>query len=318
MMKRNKWLMVPMILLSVCILAVIGYYGYTVYSEMKDAADLVEMKKHLTSEEKAARQNNYFAQLKSEMEREIEEAKGEGKVGLAFYDVDTKTAIMINENELFDGASTIKLPITMLIADQLKTGEQSLDNEVWYLSTDYEGGTGKIQENVQPSYKIEELIDYSLKNSDNIANNMLKRQLGGTAETIKQIGEKYLNDPNIDTEHNQISAARGMAYLRRLYENPDQVDYYSHLIDDLKDTDFKERLYTEKTKDIVAHKVGSSESNIHDMGIFYASHPYLLVVCTNEVKNADELISKISNTVYDFQTKEYPDENEKTTVAPKK
>lgn len=315
-MKRNKWLMFPMILLSIGIVAVLGYYGYTVYSDMKDEADLVEMKRHLTSEEKAARQNDYFTKLKNNLQKTIDDSKGKGKVGLAFYDVDTKTTININENELFVGASTLKLPVTMLIADQLKTGEQNLDNEIWYFSDDYEGGTGKIQENVQPSYKVGELIDYALKNSDNIAANMLKRQLGGTSEVIKQIGEKYLNDPNIDVEHNQISAARGIAYLKRLYENPDQVDYYTHIIDDLKDTEFKERLYTEKTKGIVAHKVGSSESNIHDMGIFYASHPYFLVVCTDEVENADELISKLSDIVYDAQVDNYPKIDEKATVSP--
>jgi beta-lactamase class A len=94
----------------------------------------------------------------------------------------------------------------------------------------------------------------------------------------------------------------GMAdILYRLVTNKDQNEGYQKIYDDMKQTVFHERLETPLTKGHVAHKIGSSDAQFNDIGIFEGENPYILTVYTNHVENAADYISRISNAVWQAQ-----------------
>ena len=51
-------------------------------------------------------------------------------------------------------------------------------------------------------------------------------------------------------------------------------------------------------QEIVAHKIGSNESYIHDVGIIFSDSPYILVIYTNGLAYPDEKIAQISKAIY--------------------
>lgn len=310
--KQNKYLLIPIVIVSICILLVNIYYGFVVHQELHTEESKTNQHM-LTSEERGEKQKQYFTNLREQIDQKIEQAQQRSedtRVSVGYYDITTQTNLEFNPDEVYSELGVIKLPLAMLIADQIDAGQLNADQEMWYIETDYAGGTGEIQKNIQPSYTIGELMDYSLRSSDNIATNMLMRQFVSRAEMIQQLGEQYLDEPEIDTDQNQLTVGRGMRYLHRLYDNQDTQPSYARLMEDLKNSEIQGGLSTNQTKDVIAHQTDSGETSAYDLAIVYAPQPYFLVVCTDQLENADQWMRELSDLIYAFQTEDYPEEIE--------
>lgn len=95
------------------------------------------------------------------------------------YCMDGKTLYSNDPNRVYYGASMIKLPYVYYCCTQLEKGVHSLDETVTYTADQYMGGSGVIiYRGVGQTYTIEQLIDYSLRYSDNVAHCMLVRLFG--------------------------------------------------------------------------------------------------------------------------------------------
>ncbi|MNI82273.1 hypothetical protein D3C73_1389670 [compost metagenome] len=69
----------------------------------------------------------------------------------------------------------------------------------------------------------------------------------------------------------------------------------------MKNTEFHDRIDKYLPYDIVAHKIGSYDSYINDVGIIFADKPYILVIYTNELTDATEKIATLSKIIYNAQ-----------------
>ncbi|MDE6730543.1 MAG: serine hydrolase, partial [Oscillospiraceae bacterium] len=77
------------------------------------------------------------------------------------------------------GASLIKLPYAVFACQQLMAGVHDLDETITYTSSWYHGGSGIIRKNgYGKTYTIRQLLDYSLRYSDNVAYDMLVSLFG--------------------------------------------------------------------------------------------------------------------------------------------
>ncbi|CAM2077435.1 MAG: serine hydrolase [uncultured Clostridium sp.] len=218
-------------------------------------------------------------------------------VGLVYYDLSSDETIKINEDLEFTAASTYKVGLNLLFYYLASQGEIDLNTYISYNSSDYEEGTGILYTYSSiDSYTIQELLDLSIVYSDNIATNMLGRYLGGHAIVREKLYD--LLDIDFSAKGNYITANLEFKILKYIYKHKSDINF-SHLIDILTKTEFHDRLDKYIPQEIVAHKVGSYDSYIHDVGIILDDSPYILVIYTYDLENAEEKIAQISKAIYE-------------------
>jgi beta-lactamase class A len=246
--------------------------------------------KRIASEQKAA-----------DLENAIKAYLGNSydNIGLSYYDIKTGRQIVINGDKTFLAASTVKVQMNMVLADMIQNGQAAGNEMLQYTEDCYEEGTGILQgQDLLKPLPVELLSKYSIIYSDNIATNMIIKRID--YYNMRNAIDKKLGHTT-DHSDNYITANDEAALLRELYENPSKNPYYSKLIDNMKQTEFHDRLDRDIPQNIAAHKVGNYGSYVNDAGIIYTKNPYILSIYTNQVNNPEEVIAHISKMIYDYQ-----------------
>lgn len=233
-----------------------------------------------------------------------------GDVGLTYIDLTTGKEISINGDKDFYTASTIKVPLAMFIADKVNSGSLKWDMQIPYNEEeDYEEGTGLLIYDIQPSYSLKTLQEYNIVYSDNIAKNMLYDALGGDKKARTDLYARFFKKtPNL--ESTQITSKEAATVLKELYKKKATNKEYLTIYDYMKRTVFHERMDTPTTSGKVAHKIGSYNDFIHDIGIFETEYPFILTVYTKG-ENGIPFISQLTDQIWTIQSKDYPKENTK-------
>lgn len=201
-------------------------------------------------------------------------------VSIYFKDLNTNEEYALNEGIYYLAASTTKVPLAMMILDEVNNGEKSLDQLLYFIENDREGGSGVLYYLEQiPSITIDEAINFSIVYSDNIARNMLSR-VANTSST--EYMRNVANDNNIPYGNYTTAKQLGIL-LEKLYKNTDNNIYYNSLIEYMSNTIYHDRLDKYLDYDKVAHKIGNYYRYYHDMGIIYGKDTYILVVLTKDV-----------------------------------
>lgn len=306
---RLKKLMLVFLMISLCIVV---FASYEIIGKAKTKAESlssVENDNDIYEEnKKIIIENNKDSISKknidcSELEKKIKEyiSDQNDKLGLVYYDINSGCSIKINENKDFKAASTVKVPINMYMYDLINGGKLKLTDTVKYEESDYEDGAGELtQEDLQEPISLQKLSDYSLIYSDNIATKMLIKEIGYD-EHYSFIESIVGHD--IAHEGNDTTAMDSSKILERLYNNPEKNPYYEAMIKTLKNTAYHDRIDKYIPQEICAHKIGDYESYVNDEAVVYDENPYILVIFTNEIKNADEFIANLSKLIYDEHRK---------------
>ena len=135
---------------------------------------------------------------------------------VSFYIVSLKDGMTIgyNVDKYFETASSIKAPYALYIYKEIANGNIDENKKLIYTKNYYKTGTGIIKNSEEGTeYTIEELVKYSIQESDNVAHNMLHKTFGvnGYNNMLKNIGTKYLFKEIIP---NKLSASKtGFASL---------------------------------------------------------------------------------------------------------
>ena len=221
------------------------------------------------------------------------------KFGMVYYDVNSKKTITINKDKQFVAASTVKIPINMLVYDMIRDKKININEKIKYDKDDFEEGAGILQgEDLCEPVAIKRLSYLSIIYSDNIAVNMLLRRVG--SENRYKYIEKIVGHPIVH-DGNNITPMDSSKILERLYLNPDNNKYYVTMIKTMKKTVYHDRIDKYIPKEIVAHKIGDLAPYVDDTAIVCKDNPYILVVFTKGISNADELIGQVSKMIYDTQ-----------------
>lgn len=221
------------------------------------------------------------------------------KFGMVYYDINSKKTITINKDKQFVAASTVKIPINMLVYDMIQDKKININEKIKYDKDDFEEGAGILQgEDLCEPIAIKRLSELSIIYSDNIAVNMLLRKVG--SENRYKYIEKIVGHPIVH-DGNNITPMDSSKILERLYLNPNNNKYYSTMIKNMEKTIYHDRIDRYIPKEIVAHKIGDLAPYVDDTAIVYKDNPYILVVFTKDISNADELIGQVSKMIYDAQ-----------------
>lgn len=208
-------------------------------------------------------------------------------------------------------ASLAKIPIALAAMKKVEEGEWELDSELVLFNQDKNDRFGPLaNEATGTRYTIEKLVFEMLSNSDNMAYNMLKRNLTDEeqAELIEATGLEELFSPA-----GQITAKEYSRFFRILYtasylkrENSQRIlewlDQSPH--DDFLESGIPAGL-------MFPHKIGENQrfNLLSDSGIVYVpNRPYLLTVMiagkdtgTEADRNEAKMIFReISKAAYDY------------------
>lgn len=200
-------------------------------------------------------------------------------VSVFFKDINAGYTYTYNSEEKYFIASVIKAPYCMYLFDLASQGKCDLNKRYTYEAHHQSGGTGKIQYmSVGTRFTLEELLEYAIKYSDNVAMSILKENfpVEGYKAYVKNLGLKYPEDIKNATNGN-ITAEDAGIYCEAIYK----------FITSNPNGDKLRTLMLSTTNPMivstypVVRKYGWAEDSFHDMAIIEAPNSYLLCILTN-------------------------------------
>lgn len=262
--------------------------------------------------------------------KELIATSGAETVGVAFYDLDNGSELLINADERFHAASTMKVPVMMEIFRQAAEGRLSFDEKIAikneftsiadgsrYSITSESDSEGTLYKRLGERETVRELMRLMIDVSSNLATNILIERVTPerVMELMNKMGAKNIrvlrgveDGRAFEKGLNNSTTARDlMILLRQIAErravSPRASDA---MIKVLLDQKFNEGIPAGLPRGAkVAHKTGSITRINHDAAIVLlpSRKPYVLVALTRgieEEKRAHKLIADISRAVYEF------------------
>lgn len=257
---------------------------------------------------------DYFLNLKKEytasylpLKEEILSivSESEGTFGVYFEDLTFHSWTGINEKKKFKPASLLKVTSVSAVLKGVEKGENSLDTKIVLDRDDVNYKFGDLYEQEGDLFTIEELIEIALKHSDNTAINALHKVMSNEVWEESRIA---MGLPFVSVEESKKGIVLSPKEFSNVFRSLYFAGYLSRassnwILSLLSETDFNEGIPSGVPQDIkVAHKIGHwlGEGCVHDCGIVYASHPYLLCIMSEgtTLEEGNRIIEKISKAVY--------------------
>lgn len=269
----------------------------------KTAAAVVENTK--TPEQEPPELTAFYHKVEQTMTNSAKSFNGD--VGMTYVDLTTGKQISVNGTTEFYSASTIKVPLAMMIADKVQSGSLKWDDQLTFNEKeDYEDGTGIIINDIQPKYSLRTLQEYSITYSDNIAKNMLYDTFGGDVEAKKALYAHFLQKET-EWDDAKFTSEDAAKILKILYKEKATNQEYQTIYDYMKNTVFHERMDTPTTSGKVAHKIGSYAGFLHDIGILETEQPFILTIFTNgQTDSGIPFIASVTDQLWNVQSNDYP------------
>jgi beta-lactamase class A len=256
-----------------------------------------------------------LSSLKENINQYIAKAKQDKKVShvsVYYRDLNNGPWIGINEFEYFTPASLLKLPIVMAVYKKAETNPEILQNNIIYEASREGQYTANIDDKIQikigETYTINQLIEYTLRYSDNNAKDILEWFIGPAYvdSVYSQIGLKISNR---DQSKDFLTIKEYASFFRILYNSSFLSREYSQkLLELLSYSEFKDGIPAKIPKEVtISHKYGergykdSPLKQLHDCGIVYLKNkPYIICIMTkgDDFKNQTDFISGLSEVVY--------------------
>jgi beta-lactamase class A len=210
----------------------------------------------------------------------------------------------VNENDILQAASLIKLPVMVALYKEEEEGRLDLEEKYVLKKVDRVAGAGTLYgKPVGYEVTYKELLRLMGKQSDNTAFNIVKNLLGEerVSEVIQSIG--MLNTSLIENTTTPVDI--GVLFEGIYSGNLLNDENKNELLGFLTDTVFESWIVDGVPEGIqVAHKFGRERNVVNDAGIVMGDNPYVIVVMGDRIveKEADELLPKISRMVYEIET----------------
>lgn len=223
-----------------------------------------------------------------------------GIYGLYVYQFDSGFSFGIYEDETFEAASLIKLPVMLTFYLEEEKGNLRLETKYKLKQTDKRSGAGFLASKpVGYEVTYRDLVKYMGKNSDNTAYAASKNIL--SEEKIINTLD-FLEMKSTSLEKNTTTPSGIGNFYKKLWvdgiindKNKDELLNY------LTDTDFEKWLsagVSGGTK--LAHKYGREVHVVNDAGIVFTQKPYVVVIMSKGVVDAeaDKVFPKLSEIVF--------------------
>lgn len=224
---------------------------------------------------------NMNAEAAKEFLEKIEKAAADGKsVSIYYRDTETGYYFYRNIDKRYPSASVIKA----FYCQYLVATGVDLQQKIQLTEASKISSSKKLRkEHIGSWYTVEELIQYSIRNSDNMAYYLLFLTFGrsGFNDYIRSLG---LEEPLLySIEYTTIGAEPAAKCMMEIYRYAQETGN-TFLIDHLKNTTHRRQIDAGTDAEI-AHKYGFQDGKnlgYHDAAIVYAEEPYILTICSRE------------------------------------
>lgn len=257
--------------------------------------------------------NSHFDQLQQSVENFVNNYSG--LVCVYIKDLKNGKTIAINEEKPVPAASIIKIPIMAVVYYLNETGEISLDEKLCYEKRHRCSGSGKIKFlPYKTKFKLKDLVELMITESDNIATNIITERIGLTRlnylfkETLglkTTVMNRYIMDLKLRNRgiENYTTAKEVGEMLENIYRGK--------LISENSSVEMLKILMKQKISDripkylpkevVVAHKTGLMRDSCHDAGIVFTNKgDFVIVVLTQKLEPsiAKNVIAEIAYKTY--------------------
>jgi len=255
--------------------------------------------------------------LKKKIEAISKDAKG--IVGVGIMDLTSRETILINEKHKFPMQSVFKFPLGMTVLDQVDKGKLTLDQKIHVTKEDLNPDTWSPLQKKYPEgnvdVTIEELLSYTVSNSDNNTCDILFKLVGGPEKVQDYMRELGIKEMNIVATEAGMSKGWNVQYTNwcRPSAMLKLLDvFYQGKNLSKTSSDFLWKIMTETTtgpnkmKGLlpadakVAHKTGASGTN--DKGIMAATNDVGIMTLPNSKQIA--VVVYVSDTPVDEKTRD--------------
>ena len=251
-----------------------------------------------------------------------------GEFAVVYKNLNTGETILINENEEFHAASTMKTPVMIEAFKKNNEGLISLDDSILiknefksivdgsiFKLSSFDDSDKKSYEKIGSYLTLKELIFDMITISSNFATNLVIDYIG-TKEinnTMRSLGANNINVlrgvEDIKAFNNDMNNTTTALDLLKIYEklaegNIINLEVSKEMVDILSNQKYDDIIPKYLPKSVrVAHKDGWINGVRHDSGIIFASDnkKYILVLLSknleDEIRGAD-LLAKVSLEIY--------------------
>ena len=224
-----------------------------------------------------------------------------------YENLETGFVYEMNADWILPAASVIKAPYVLYVYTLAEAGLADLSSEHIYKSGDYKDGSGKIKDMPYGSVFTEyELLQYAIRNSDNIAQTMLVRKYG--TNEFREFAESLGANPALITTvaGANMTAFEASIYAKAIYDYIESDSVYGETLK----TDLMNTRNIMIVSDYpVARKYGWWGVAFHDMAIVYADSPYILVIFSDTGENINFTpFANISRRFQEFNDNEFHNE----------
>lgn len=255
----------------------------------------------------------------------------QGDVAIAFYNLsDPSDSLLINADEEFHAASTMKVPVMIELYKQQEAGNLDLNDSVFLKnefksivdSSLYSMDIGDdsddiIYSKIGTTVALKDLMYSMITVSSNLATNVLielvgaknvtatMRDLGASKiEVLRGVEDQKAYDLGLS---NSTTAKDLMVIMAAIAQNKAGTkEDCDKMLQIMKDQQFNEIIPFYLPEDVsVAHKTGSITGVHHDAGLVYLpdGRSYVLVLLSKNLENFDkgtEQLAAVSKTVYEY------------------
>ncbi len=239
-------------------------------------------------------------------------SRAPGTAAVAVRDLGSSYVSGYNMNEVMPAASTIKIPVMVEVFRQMEAGSFDLNRRVELLPGDRDWGSGDIADSpIGSTFTVSTLLTQMITVSDNTAANMLIRLVGRQHinQTMASLGLDHTHladyirtqDWSVRTDL-RTTPVDMVRLLARMAQNR-LIDHWSsqQMIAILEQQEINTLLPEPLPQIPIAHKTGSFDDTLNDVGIVYADQPYVIAVLTTNLSSLPagrQFIHRVSRMAY--------------------
>ena len=253
-----------------------------------------------------------------------------GTFAVALKNLDDGNTILINENEIFHAASTMKTPVMIELFKKKYNGEVSFEDSLQikneFMSIDdgskfelssFDDSDENIYKNLGEYISIRELIYDMITKSSNFCTNLLIDYIDvkDVNKTMRDIGAENINVLRgvgdlkaFDKSLNNTTSARDLLIIYEKLAMGSLINpsISNEMVEILKNQVYKDIIPKYLPKNIeVAHKTGWISGVRHDSGIVFLENgeKYILILLSKNLEDdieGAEFLAKISLEIYNY------------------
>ncbi|WP_245843554.1 serine hydrolase [Niastella vici] len=257
-------------------------------------------------------------------------AEQPGDFAVAFKDLSTGETILINEQQYFHAASTMKTPVMIEVYKQAAAGAFSL-NDSFVLKNEFKSivdssvfslkasddSEKELYQHLGEKRSLYNLVYEMIIRSSNLATNMVIELVNArqVTQTMRQLGASHIqvlrgveDSKAFDKGFNNVTTAGDLQVIFEKMATGEIVDSASSqaMINILLNQQFNEIIPARLPSTVkVAHKTGNIMHVQHDSGIVFLpdGRKYVLVLLSKNLQKEDQAIkamAEVSEMIYKY------------------